>query len=92
MRNVEAVRKAYDEGRLTFGTIDTYLLYRLNGGKEKNVLVTDATNASRTMFMNLRTVQYDDQLLDFFELDRKKITLPKIVPSSCADSFGALAF
>ncbi|KAF2654925.1 glycerol kinase [Lophiostoma macrostomum CBS 122681] len=90
LEHVEAVRKAYDEGRLTFGTVDTWLLYHLNGGKEKNILVTDATNASRTMFMDLYTLEYDDKLLDFFELDRNKLTLPKIVPSSSPDAFGAL--
>jgi glycerol kinase len=47
------VRKAYDENRLSFGTIDTWILYNLNGGKEAGVHVTDTTNASRTMFMNL---------------------------------------
>ena len=91
LRNVREVRKAYDEGRLSFGTIDTWLLYHLNGGSAKNVHVTDATNASRTMFMNLWTIQYDDDLLRFFGLDREKIRLPKIVPSSCSDSFGAMA-
>lgn len=91
LRNVKEVRKAYDEGRLSFGTIDTWLLYHLNGGSAKNVHVTDATNASRTMFMNLWTIQYDDDLLRFFGLDREKIRLPKIVPSSCPDSFGAMA-
>ena len=91
LRNVREVRKAYDEGRLSFGTIDTWLLYHLNGGSAKNVHVTDATNASRTMFMNLWTIRYDDDLLRFFGLDREKIRLPKIVPSSCPDSFGAMA-
>jgi glycerol kinase len=88
--NVDAVKQAYDEGRCSFGTIDTWLIYKLNGGKEGGVHVTDTTNASRTMFMNLHTLQYDDQLLDFFRLDRKHITLPKIVPSSDAEAFGAL--
>lgn len=92
LRNVDAVRKAYDEGRLSFGTVDTWLLYHLNGGKEKNVHVTDATNASRTMFMNLHTVQYDEGLLEFFEVDRNKIRLPKIVPSSCPESFGSMTY
>jgi glycerol kinase len=49
----EDVRKAYDENRLSFGTIDTWILYNLNGGKEADIHVTDTTNASRTMFMNL---------------------------------------
>ncbi|KAK2629263.1 hypothetical protein QTJ16_000083 [Diplocarpon rosae] len=90
-RNVDAIRQAYDEGRLSFGTVDTWLIYKLNGGKEAGVHVTDTTNASRTMFMNLHTLQYDDKLLDFFQLDRKNITLPKIVPSSDKEAFGALA-
>jgi glycerol kinase len=89
--NVEAVKKAYDESRLSFGTVDTWLIYKLNGGKEAGVHVTDTTNASRTMFMNLHTLQYDDKLLDFFQLNRKNITLPKIVPSSDKDAFGTLA-
>jgi glycerol kinase len=91
LRNVEAVSKAYDEGRLSFGTIDTWLLWNLNGGLQKDVFITDSTNASRTMFMNLHTVQYDQTLLDFFNLDTKKIRLPKITPSSCPDSFGSIS-
>lgn len=89
--NVDSVKQAYDEGRCSFGTVDTWLIYKLNGGKEGGVHVTDTTNASRTMFMNLHTLQYDDQLLDFFKLDRKHLTLPKIVPSSDKDAFGKLA-
>ena len=91
LRNVEAVKAAYDEGRLSFGTVDTWLIYKLNGGSKRNIHVTDTTNASRTMFMDLHTRQYDDKLLDFFNLDRKCITLPKIVPSSDKDAFGSLA-
>lgn len=90
IEHVEEVRKAYDEGRLSFGTIDTWILYHLNG-KKKGVHVTDATNASRTMFMNLHSVQYDDKLLKFFGIDRSKLKLPKIVPSSCPKSFGSVA-
>ena len=90
-RNCENVRDAYKEGRLVFGTIDTWLLYRLNGGKERNLHVTDATNASRTMFINLHTLEYDSTVLDFFELDTKKIALPKIVPCSDLEAFGSVA-
>ena len=89
--NVEAVKQACNEGRCSFGTVDSWLIYKLNGGKEAGVHVTDTTNASRTMFMNLHTLQYDDELLDFFKLDRKHIILPKIVPSSDKDAFGKLA-
>jgi len=91
LRNSEQVREAYDAGRLAFGTVDTWLLYNLNGGKGKNVLVTDATNASRTMFVNLHNLEYDYSLLEFFQLDRKKVTLPKIVPSSDREAFGSMA-
>ncbi|KAE8377754.1 hypothetical protein BDV26DRAFT_281602 [Aspergillus bertholletiae] len=88
LRNLPEVKKAYDEGRLAFGTVDTWLLYNLNGGPEGNTLVTDVTNASRTMFMNLKTLDYDDNLLNFFGIDRKKIRLPKILPSSDPDGYG----
>ncbi|GAB7347668.1 hypothetical protein MBLNU459_g4532t1 [Dothideomycetes sp. NU459] len=91
LRHVPEVKEAYDAGRLCFGTVDTWLIYNFNGGKEKNVYVTDSTNASRTMFMNLHTVKYDDELLNFFGLDRNKLRLPKIVPSSCADSYGYMS-
>ena len=90
LRNSDQVRKIYEQGQLVFGTIDTWLLYNLNG-KEKNVLVTDVTNASRTMMVNLRNLEYDTILLDFFQFDRKKITLPKIIPSCDANAFGSVA-
>ncbi|KAG9246492.1 hypothetical protein BJ878DRAFT_437150 [Calycina marina] len=89
--NIEAVKNAYDEGRLSFGTVDTWLIYKLNGGKDANIHVTDPTNASRTMFMNLHTLQYDNKLLDFFGIKRSQIKLPKIVPSSDVEAYGALA-
>ena len=90
LRNSEAVKRSYEQGRLAFGTIDTWLLYHLNG-KERNVHVTDSTNASRTMLVNLHTLEYDPFVLDFFKLDRKNIKLPTIVPSSDSDAFGSLA-
>lgn len=94
LRNNKAVSQAYDEGRLSFGTVDSWLVYRLNGGKDRPegpIHVTDATNASRTMFMNLKTLQYDETLLSFFNIDTAKVTLPTIVPSSHATAFGSLA-
>jgi glycerol kinase len=90
LRNVDNVQKVYERGQLVFGTIDTWLLYNLNG-KEKNIVVTDVTNASRTMLVNLQNLEYDTNLLDFFAFDRKKIILPKIIPSSDPDAFGSLA-
>jgi glycerol kinase len=93
LQNVDSVKQAYEEGRLAFGTVDTWLIYKLNGGAkaEKPVHVTDSTNASRTMFMNLRTMQYDDKLLGFFGIDKSKVHLPKIVPSSDPECFGKVA-
>ena len=91
LQNVDKVKDAYEKGRLVFGTVDTWLLYKLNGGKEKNVLVTDATNASRTMFVDLAKLEYSQEVLDFYQLDRNKIKLPRIVPSSDPEAFGALA-
>lgn len=90
LRESKEVQKAYQEGTLVFGTIDTWLLYKLNGGREHNVHVTDVTNASRTMLVNLHTLEYDPFVLGFFQLDRKKIRLPKIVPSSDPHAFGSL--
>lgn len=95
LQNVDAVREAADAGRLAFGTVDSWLIYQLNGGAQGNngkpIHVTDSTNASRTMFMNLRTLKYDDSLLKFFGIDRSKVQLPKIVPSSDPKAFGVVA-
>lgn len=91
MRNSERVKNAYAKRRLSFGTVDTWLLYKLNGGKTRNLFVTDVTNASRTMFMNLHTLEYDQEVFDFFELDREKIHFPQIVPCSDPNVFGSLS-
>lgn len=91
LAHVPRVRDAYDAGRLAFGTVDAWLVYKLNGGLARNVLVTDPTNASRTMFMGLDALDYDDRLLDFFRLDRAKLHLPTIVRSSHPHAYGALA-
>ena len=89
-RNVEKVPQVYEAGRLMFGTVDTWLLYNLNG-RENNVHVTDVTNASRTMFVNLDSLEYDTTVLDFFDIDPKLLHLPKIVPCSDSTSFGSMA-
>lgn len=91
IENVPAVKKAYEEGNLAFGTVDTWLVYKLNGGAKKNVFVTDPSNASRTLFMNIHNLDYDEQLLDFLRLDRNKVHLPKIVQSSHETAYGKLA-
>jgi glycerol kinase len=93
LRNQEKVRKAYEAGNLAFGTIDAWLVYRLNGGPEKNVFVSDPTNASRTMFMDIRTLKYSDHVLDFYsyEFDLRKIHLPEIVRSADTKAYGQLS-
>ncbi|KAJ5256673.1 Glycerol kinase [Penicillium angulare] len=88
--HVPKVRDAYDRGTLAFGTVDSWLVYRLNGGVHANVFVSDSTNASRTMFVNLESLQYDETLLDFFGI-KGKVHLPTIVPSSDTHAYGAIA-
>lgn len=91
LEHVPKVRASYQSGTLAFGTVDAWLVYKLNGGPANNVFVSDPTNASRTMFMNLETLDYDDSLIDFFQLDKKLLRLPKIVRSSDATAYGSLA-
>lgn len=91
LANVPRVKEAYDRGKLAFGTVDAWLVFRLNGGVSANVFVSDPTNASRTMFMNLETLRYEDSLLDFFGI-KGRIHLPTIVPSSDTKAYGALTF
>lgn len=88
--NVPKVKTAYEKGQLAFGTVDSWLVYQLNGGPAANVFVSDPTNASRTMFMNLATLEYDDHLLDFFGI-KGKAHLPRIVPSSDKESYGNIS-
>lgn len=76
-KNVDKVRNAIDKGDAYFGTIDTWLLYRLTNGKN---YFTDYTNASRTLFFNLKELSWDKELLSDFGLS--KINLPETKPSS----------
>lgn len=78
LENVPGARKKAEEGRLLFGTIETWLIWKLTGGK---VHVTDYSNASRTMMFNINTLEWDDELLEL--LDIPKSMLPKPMPSSC---------
>lgn len=91
LENVPKAKEVYDSGNLSFGTIDAWLVYQLNGGPEANVFVSDPTNASRSMFMDLKKFEYDDWSLEFFGLDRKKLHLPKIIKSSEKEAYGKLA-
>jgi len=80
-QNKPAVATAIQNGKAFFGTIDTWLLFRLSKGA---AYATDYTNASRTLFFNLHTLQWDQELIQLYGL--KGIQLPGIKPSS--DSFG----
>jgi glycerol kinase len=75
--NVETIKQAIDNSNAWFGTVDTWLLYKLSGGKQYS---TDYTNASRTMFFNLETLSWDKELLELFNLS--KLNLPECKPSS----------
>ncbi|HZY80207.1 MAG TPA: glycerol kinase GlpK [Cyclobacteriaceae bacterium] len=75
--NNTAVRNAIDKGEAYFGTVDTWLLYRLTNGRS---YYTDYTNASRTLFFNLSTLSWDKELLATFGLS--KLKLPECRPSS----------
>lgn len=77
LRNWPAVKAAAKSGDLRFGTIDSFLLWRLTGGQ---VHATDVSNASRTMLMNIHTGDWDPELLKLFGIPRE--TLPTISPSS----------
>ena len=75
--HVEGAREKAENGQLLFGTIDTWLIWKLTGGKAH---VTDYSNASRTMLFNIHTLKWDDELLE--ALNIPKMMLPKVRPSS----------
>jgi glycerol kinase len=85
--NVDGVRAAAERGRAVFGTIDTWVIWNLTGGTDGGLHVTDVTNASRTQLMNLRTLQWDDDLLALFGVPRAM--LPPICASSSRLAYGA---
>ncbi|HPG91962.1 MAG TPA: glycerol kinase GlpK [Clostridia bacterium] len=74
--NVKGARQKAKKGELLCGTIDTWIIYKLTQGK---VHVTDPTNASRTMLYNINTMDWDDELLGFFDIPKN--ILPKVVDS-----------
>src|SRR6185295_4358501 len=86
--NVQGARAKAEAGDLVFGNMDTWCIWNLTGGVNGGVHVTDVTNASRTMLMNLETLQWDDELLGFFEIPRAM--LPEIRPSSDPRGYGEL--
>jgi len=81
--NVEGARKKANEGKLCFGTVDTFLMYKLSNG---NIHKTDITNASRTMLFNINSLEWDEELLELFEIP--KAILPEVIHSD--KNFGQL--
>ena len=77
LENVEGAREKAEEGRLLFGTIETWLIWKMTGGR---VHVTDYSNASRTMMFNINTLQWDDEILDILDIPRNMLPEPR--PSS----------
>ena len=76
--NVPGVRQRAENGELLFGTVETWLIWKMTDGR---VHVTDYSNASRTMLFNINTLDWDDEILE--ELDIPKCMLPEAKPSSC---------
>jgi len=86
LENVEEVKAAAENETLMFGTVDTWLVWNLTGGVSSGCHVTDVTNASRTMLMNINTLKWDDSLLKFFNVPAS--ALPSIQASS--SDFGTI--
>lgn len=82
--NVPGARKKAMEGDLCFGTVDSWLLWKLTGGPGKGHHATDITNASRTMLYNIRTLEWDDDLLKLFGIPKK--IMPEV--RTCSEIYG----
>ncbi|MFN8071688.1 MAG: glycerol kinase GlpK [Mycobacterium sp.] len=86
LENVPGLREDAEAGEALFGTPDVWVLWNMTGGPHGGVHITDPTNASRTMLMNLETLDWDDELLSFFGIPRAM--LPAIRPSSSPQPYG----
>ncbi|MFW6060411.1 MAG: glycerol kinase GlpK [Phycisphaeraceae bacterium] len=80
------LKQAAERGEAVCGTVDSWLIWNLTGGVDGGAHVTDATNASRTLLMNLHTLQWDEAILD--AMDVPASMLPRIVPSSDPAGWG----
>ena len=78
--NVDGLREAADRGDAVFGNMDTWLIWNLTGGTRGGIHVTDPTNASRTMLMNLQTLDWEPEILEIMGIPRSM--LPRILSSS----------
>ena len=87
LKNVPGAAERVRADDLFFGNMDTFLLWHLTGGKNSGVHATDATNASRTQLLNLKTLDWDEELLEAFEIPRN------ILPQVCSSSevYGTVA-
>ncbi len=86
LENVDGARELAEKGEALFGTPDTWVVWNLTGGPKGGRHVTDVTNASRTMLMDLTTLDWDEELLSFFGIPRAM--LPRIHSSSDASAYG----
>jgi len=83
---VPGLREKAAAGKAVFGNVDTWVLWNLTGGPQGGAHVTDVTNASRTLLMDLSTLDWDDELLEILSIPRQM--LPAIRPSSDPDFYG----
>jgi glycerol kinase len=86
LENVSGLRAKAERGDALFGNIDTWVIWNLTGGTRGGAHVTDYTNASRTMLLNLQTLDWDDELLKLFGIPRAM--LPQLRPSSDRNLYG----
>lgn len=86
--NIPEIKKSMAAGTCMFGTIDSWLIWNLTGGIEGGVHVTDVTNASRTMLMNIDNLKWDPVLINFFDIPSS--ILPQIRSSS--EVYGSISY
>lgn len=86
LENIPTIRKIAASGEAIFGNIDTWLVWWLTGGSQGGVHITDVTNASRTMLMNLTSLDWDEEILQAMNIPRN--LLPSILPSSSTKFYG----
>ena len=87
LENVPGVRGAAERGDALFGNLDTWIIWWLTGGPEEGSHITDVTNASRTLLMNLETLDWDEEILTVLGIPRAM--LPRIAPSSDPLTWGS---
>lgn len=84
--NLPGLRERAKKGEILFGNIDTWIIWNLTGGSQGGAHITDCSNASRTMLMNLRTLDWDEEILEILDIPRP--LLPQIRPSSDRNLYG----